>query len=219
MLRAGTYRPHIENRIRADNTTLSRLTACPTASQHESQLVVSDRPSSLPLSSSARRSSASSLADGGLAHVRMATRPRRGVERSSMTTFRPWPTSIQICSVLSARPQRTPQRTGSRSLSTVAGAPRSIRSDCFMRRSRSTARKRKLRDGWPPRTRLLMCRGTRSTSGPPAPRRGCPNTAPSTGYARSTGTNPGTTNCAPKPSIDGCPSMYADPRHDPRMQQ
>ena len=29
MLRARTYRPHIENRIRADNTTLSRLTACP----------------------------------------------------------------------------------------------------------------------------------------------------------------------------------------------
>ena len=55
MLRAGTYRPYIENRIRADNTTLSRLTACPTASQHESPLVVSDRPSSLPLSSSARR--------------------------------------------------------------------------------------------------------------------------------------------------------------------
>ncbi len=47
-LGAGTYRPYIENRIRADNTTLSRLPACPTASQHESQLVVSDRPSSLP---------------------------------------------------------------------------------------------------------------------------------------------------------------------------
>ena len=42
MLRAGTYRPHIENRIRADNTALSRLAACLTASQHESQLVVSD---------------------------------------------------------------------------------------------------------------------------------------------------------------------------------
>ena len=43
--------------------------------------------------------------------------------------------------------------------------------------------------------------GTRSTLGPSMPRRGCPNTAPSTGYARSTATNPGTTNCAPKPSI------------------
>ena len=70
-----------------------------------------------------------------------------------------------------------------------------------MRRSRSTARKRKLPVGWPPRTRLLTCRGTRSTSGTPMPRRGCPNTAPSTGCARSTATNPGTTNCAPKPSI------------------
>ena len=48
MLRAGTYRPYIENRIRADNTTLSRLPACPTASQHESPAVVSDRPSCRP---------------------------------------------------------------------------------------------------------------------------------------------------------------------------
>ena len=40
MLGAGTYRPYIENRIRADNTTLSRLPACPTTSQHESQVVV-----------------------------------------------------------------------------------------------------------------------------------------------------------------------------------
>ena len=55
--------------------------------------------------------------------------------------------------------------------------------------------------GGHPRARLLTCRGTRSTSGPPMPRRGCPSTAPSTGCARSTATNPGTTNCAPKPSI------------------
>jgi hypothetical protein len=68
-------------------------------------------------------------------------------------------------------------------------------------RSRSTAQKRKLPVGWPPRTRLLTCRGTRSTSGTPMPRRGCPNTAPTTGCARPTATNPGTTNCAPKPSL------------------
>ena len=49
--------------------------------------------------------------------------------------------------------------------------------------------------------RLLTCRGTRSTSGPAMPRRGCPSTAPSTGCARSTATSPGTTSCAPKPSI------------------
>ena len=70
-----------------------------------------------------------------------------------------------------------------------------------MRRSRSTAQKRKPPDGWPPPRRLLTCRGTRSTSGPPMPRRGCPSTAPSTGCARSTATSPGTTNCAPKPAI------------------
>ena len=72
-----------------------------------------------------------------------------------------------------------------------------------MWQSSSTAQRRKLPDGWPPPTRLLTCRGTRSTLGPSMPRRGCPSTAPSTGYARSTATNPGTTNCGPKPSITG----------------
>src|SRR3954469_22241374 len=94
-----------------------------------------------------------------------------------------------------------PQTTAWSSTSIVAGVPRHIRSSFFVRRSRSTAQKRKLPDGWPPPTRLLTCRGTRSTSGPPMPRHGCPHTAPGTGYARSTATSPGTTNCAPKPSI------------------
>src|SRR5215211_2869751 len=94
-----------------------------------------------------------------------------------------------------------PQTPASSSTSIVAGVPRSIRISFFGRRFPSTDPKRKPPGGWPPRTRLLTCRGTRSTLGPPMPRRGCPSTAPSTGYARSTATNPGTTNCAPKPSI------------------
>ena len=139
--------------------------------------------------------------------------------RSSMTRFRPWPTSIQLSSVPCAGPQRMPRTTGSSSSSIAAGVPRSTRNNFFVRRSRSTARKRKLPDGSPPPTRRLTCRGTRSTSGPPMPRRGCPSTAPGTGCARSTATNPGTTNCAPKPIDHGCPPMYADPTQDPRMQQ
>src|SRR3954447_8498475 len=70
-----------------------------------------------------------------------------------------------------------------------------------MRPSRRTAQKRKLPAGARPPTRLLTCRGTRSTSGPSLPRHGCPSTAPHTGCARSTRTNRGTTNCGPKPSI------------------
>ena len=97
--------------------------------------------------------------------------------------------------------RRMPRTTASSSTSTAAGAPRSTRISCFARRSRSTAQKRKPPDGSPPRTRPLTCPGTRSTSGPPMPRRGCPSTAPSTGCARSTATNPGTTNCAPRRSI------------------
>ena len=103
--------------------------------------------------------------------------------------------------------------TGSSSSSTAAGVRRSTRNSYSRRRSRSTAQKRKPPDGWPPRRRLLTCRGTRSTSGPPMPRRGCPRTAPRTGCARSTATNPGTSNCAPKPSIRAArPCMPTPPR-------
>src|SRR4029450_1727525 len=49
------------------------------------------------------------------------------------------------------------------------------------------------------------CRGTRSTSGPPMPRRGCPSTAPRTGCARFTATNPGTPTCAPEHSTTPAP--------------
>jgi hypothetical protein len=47
-----------------------------------------------------------------------------------------------------------------------AGVPRSTRSTCVRRRSRSTAQKRKPPGGWPRPTRLLTCPGTPSTSGP-----------------------------------------------------
>ena len=72
--------------------------------------------------------------------------------------------SIQLSSVPCARPQRMPRATGSSSSSIVAGVPRSTRNNYSysMRRSRSTAQKRKPPDGWPPPTPLLTCRGTRS---------------------------------------------------------
>ena len=127
--------------------------------------------------------------------------PSPTARRSSMTRFRVSPSSIQRSSVPCAEPRPMPQTTASSSSSTAAGVPRSTRSNSSVRRSRSTAQKRKPPDGWPPPTRLLTCRGTRSTSGPPMPRRGCPSTAPRTGCARSTATNPGTTSCAPRPSI------------------
>ena len=112
--------------------------------------------------------------------VRLArlTVPSPTARRSSTTRFRVWPTSIRLSSVPCARPQRMPRTTASSSSSTAAGVPRSTRNNSSVRRSRSTARKRKRPDGWPPPTRLLTCRGTRSTSGPPMPRRGCPSTAP-----------------------------------------
>ena len=125
-------------------------------------------------------------------------RPRRhdGLRRRA---FRVSPSSTPICSVPCARLRRMPRgrvpRRQRLALPRLPGAPPP------MRRSRSTARKRKPPAGWPPPTRLLTSRGTRSTSGPPEPRRGCPRTAPRTGCAGSTATSPGTTNCARRPSL------------------
>ena len=196
MLRAGTYRPYIENRIRADNTTLSRLPACPTASQHESQLVVSDRPSSLPLSSSARRllspPTALGESDGAVPEgVRVFDDDIPAVANLDPGLLR----ALRQAAMDAAK-------DGIEIVVNSGWRSREYQKQLLRERGREV----RLRKGSRPmgghsRTRLLMCRGTRSTSGPPAPRRGCPNTAPSTGSAGSTGTSPGTTNCAAKPSM------------------
>ena len=226
MLRAGAYRRRIEDRIRAGNTALPCMEACPTDNQHEQRPVgfagsvspacwSSSRRSPQPSATSCRRPrprrphhpptplAVSTVVFAVSTVVRLArlTVPFPTARRSLMTRLRVSPTSTPICSVPCAKLQLMPRTTGSSSSSIVAGVLRSTRNSYSMRRPRSTAQKRKLPGGWPPPTRLLTCRGTRSTLGPPMPRRGCPSTAPGTGCARSTATNPGTTNCAPKPSM------------------
>ena len=109
--------------------------------------------------------------------------------------------SIPRSSVPCARRRPTPRTTGSGSSSTAAGVPRSTRSSCSVRRSRSTAHEAEAARWVATPNRSAHVSGTRSTSGPPRPRRGCPRTAPRTGCARSTATSPGTTSCARKPSI------------------
>jgi hypothetical protein len=121
---------------------------------------------------------------------------------SSMTGSPPSATLIRGCSGPVARARRTPRTmTVSRSTSTAAGVPRSTRTGCCATRSPSTGPKRRPPDGWPPRPRPFMCPGTRSTLAAPLRRRGCLDMVPSTGCARSTGMNPGTTRCVPKRSI------------------
>ena len=119
--------------------------------------------------------------------------------RSLTARSRGSPTSTLICLMPCAALQRMPRTTGSSSSSTVAGAPRRTRNSSSVKPCRSTARKRRPPAGWRPPPRPLTCRGRRSTSGTPMPPRGCPGTAPSTGCARSTATNRGTTSCAPTP--------------------
>ena len=127
--------------------------------------------------------------------------PSPAAPRSSMSMSRVSPTSIQLSSRPCVGLRPMPRPPASSWWSTAAGVPRRTRSDYSTRRSGSTARRRKLPAGLRPPPRLLTCRGTPSTSGLPMPQRGFPTTAPRTGCARSTATSPGTTNCAPTPSI------------------
>ena len=101
---------------------------------------------------------------------------------------------------------------GSRCSSTAAGVPPPTRISCFARRSPSTDPWRRPPGGSLPPPRPRMCRGRRSTSGLSRRPRGYPSTAPSTGCARSTGTSPGTTSCAPEPSITAARACTPTPR-------
>ncbi len=195
------------------------MQACPTAHQHEQRSIGLGfaRPVSPAYWSLSRRSPEPSATSFRRRRPRRTHPPSTSVavplarpvvrsptaRRSLTTKFRVSPNLIQRSSVPYAEPQLMARTTGSSSSSIVAGAPRSTRDNFSIRRSRSTARKRKPNAGWPPPRRLLTCRGTRSTLGTPMPRRGCPSTAPSTGCARSTATNPGTTSCVPRPASTG----------------
>jgi hypothetical protein len=210
------------------------MEACPTASQHEQHSIglgfarpVSPACSSLsrrspePSASSCRRCRPrptphrlTSIALSSRADLARRAVPYPTARRSLMTRSRVWPNLNQLFWVPYAKPQLVPRPTGSSSSSTVAGVPRSTRNSSSSRRSRSTAQNRKLPDGWPPPTRLLTCRGTRSTSGTRTLRRGCPY-----GLCQIYSNEPWHYELRPEASNHGCPRLYADPTHDPRMQQ
>ena len=50
-------------------------------------------------------------------------------------------------------------------------------------------------------------------------RPGCPSTAPTYGLCQIYGNEPWHYELRPEAIDRGCPPMYADPTHDPRMQQ
>ena len=64
-----------------------------------------------------------------------------------------------------------------------------------------------------------MSPGTRSTSALSTPRHGSPDTAPQYGLCPVYGNEPWHYELRPDAVEYGCPAMYADPTHDPRMQQ
>ena len=88
-----------------------------------------------------------------------------------------------------------------------------------MRPSRSTARPRKQLGGWRLRRRLLTCPGTRSTSGPFDATAWLSEHGSEYGLCQIYGNEPWHYELRPEAIDHGCPPMYADPTHDPRMQQ
>ena len=218
MLRAGTYRPHIENHIRADNTTLSRLTACPTASQHESQLVVSDRPSSLPLCSSARRSSSSSWPVGPTALGEADGAVRRG-----LTVF-----DDDIPAVANLDPDLL------RALRHAARDAAEDRVEIVVNSGwRSPEyQKQLLRQAvakYGSERKAARWVATADTSshvsghavdiGPSRATAWLSKHGAEYRLCRIYRNEPWHYELRPEAIDDGCPSMYADPRHDPRMHQ
>ena len=111
--------------------------------------------------------------------------------------------------------------TGSSSTSTAAGARRPTRTSCCARPSSKYGSE---------------AEAARWVATADHVRRTCPGDAVDVGRAdaaawlsrarrrrtacaRSTATSRGTSSCAPTRSTSGCPPSYADPTHDPRMQQ
>ena len=144
-------------------------------------------------------------------------RPRRhdGLRRRDSGCSQP---RSSISSVPCARLQRTPRTTGSSSSSIVAGAPRSTRNSYSTWRSRSTARRRKLPDGWPPPTTSAHVSGDAVDIGPVDATAWLSEHGAEYGLCQIYGNEPWHYELRPEAIDHGCPPMYADPTHDPRMQ-
>src|SRR5215210_3953396 len=112
-----------------------------------------------------------------------------------------------------------PRTTGSRSSSIVAGVPGSTRISFFVRRFPSTDPKRKPPGGWPPRRRLLTCRFDAVDLGPSAATAWLSEHGAEYGLCQIYSNEPWHYELRPEAIDHGCPPMYADPTHDPRMQQ
>ena len=127
-------------------------------------------------------------------------RPRRhdGLRRRR---FRAWPTSIQRSSVPCAEPQRMPRTTGSSSSSTAAGVPRSTRSNYSSEAVSKYGSEEEAARWVATPTTSAHVSGDAVDIGRSDATAWLSEHGAGTGCARSTATNAGTTNCAPKPSI------------------
>ena len=88
-----------------------------------------------------------------------------------------------------------------------------------MRRSRSTAQKRKLPDGWPPPDTSAHVSGDAVDIGRLDAAAWLSEYGAEYGLCQIYGNEPWHYELRSEASDHGCPPMYADPTHDPRMQQ
>ena len=134
-----------------------------------------------------------------------------------MTTFRPWPTSIQVCSVPSAKLQWTRQRRDRDRCEQWLALPE-YQKQLLRDAVSKYGSKRKPPDGWPPR-HVFSCVGDAVDIGPSRATAWLSKHGAEYRLCRIYRNEPWHYELRPEAIDDGCPSMYADPRHDPRMQQ
>ena len=88
-----------------------------------------------------------------------------------------------------------------------------------MTRFRSTAQKGKPPDGSPPQIRLLTCRGDAVDIGQSDATAWLSEHGAEYGLCQTYSNEPWHYELRPEAIEHGCPPSYADPTHDPRMQQ
>ena len=219
MLRVHAYRRHIENQRRPDNATLSSLAACPSAhartTKHRAPaflvagmlVVVAAIVGARGYQSFAPSSSndASPIVVLRSEHRSVLGEADGAVSADTTIFDDEIPGVTNLDPALSAALRRAATDAAQHGIQFFVESgwrsPDRIPGTAPPRRGRGIRLGRGSRGWWPQPPRLHTSPETRPTSRTPTPRTGCPNTVPRTGSARPTATNPGTTNCAPPPTV------------------
>ena len=136
-----------------------------------------------------------------------------------MTRFRVWPTSTLICSVPCAKRQLLPQAMGSSSSSIVAGVPRSTRNNYSSEAVSKYGSEEEAARWVATPNKSAHVSGDAVDIGPSDAATWLSEHGAEYGLCQIYGNEPWHFELRPEAIDHGCPPMYADPTHDPRMQQ